>query len=111
MKTIVLKIHGEGPASGKTMLLLDLAEYLADRGHFVRLSDDTCSNQVLKGNVDRRGRRLNTEPMEIYLHVSKVIENKALSKRNRNKAVGFPPIANLEYDRHSISNAPTPKWK
>lgn len=74
---LTIVIRGPGPASGKTVLQMLLAEFLSKRGHKVKISDSAHRtvngrNKVLSDIMKRRLFRDQVMPMPVAIHVNGV---------------------------------------
>lgn len=68
---LLVTIHGQGRASGKTTLQFLLADFLKSRGHPVHVSDEKTEEFILKRSATMyRKQPDRIVPNPIYLHVS-----------------------------------------
>ena len=67
---LVVTIHGRGPCTGKTTLQFLLAQFLADRGHKVHVTDAAVGDSIFKGVLRHYRHPANIIPMPVFLHVA-----------------------------------------
>ena len=69
---LFVSIKGQAPCTGKTTIQFLMADFLANQGHKVFVSDSAVGNQVFKNNLKQfnfSGHPAKVLPLEIYLHV------------------------------------------
>src|SRR6185437_16749460 len=75
-RSLTIVIFGEGRASGKTMLQMELYRILAGQGHSVSISDYdcttnphklTCSTEAYRGVLEGRSK---LKPVNVHIHIS-----------------------------------------